>query len=192
MSVPFENGVEDVPQYDPEILKQIDFSKSVAQYDPPISPEHPGENLIMRPLCLGDYDRGFLQLLEQLTRVGDLTREQYTARFNQMKNCADNYYVTVLEDTETNQVIGTGTLVKEIKFIHDASARGRVEDVVVSNQYRGKQLGKLLVDSMTLLSEKVGCYKVSLECRDPLVKFYSQFGFIRESNQNYMMQKWWN
>ena len=39
-----------------------------------------------------------------------------------MKNCPENYYVTVLEDTETNQVIGSATLVKELKFIHDASA----------------------------------------------------------------------
>ena len=46
----------------------------------------------------------------------------FSARFNQMKECPDNYFVTVLEDTETNQVIGTATLVKESKFIHDASA----------------------------------------------------------------------
>ncbi|XP_046352210.2 glucosamine 6-phosphate N-acetyltransferase-like [Haliotis rufescens] len=190
-----ENGLVDGQecyQYDPEILKLIDFSESPAQYKPPVSPAHPGDNLVMRPLCLADYDKGFLQLLTHLTKVGDISREEFEARFMQMKKCPENYYVTVIENTESGQIIASATLVKETKFIHQASARGRVEDVVVSDLYRGKQLGKLLVDSMTLLSAKVGCYKVSLECRDPLVKFYSQFGFKKEENQNYMMQKWWN
>ena len=37
---------------------------------------------------------------------------------------------------------------------------GRVEDVVVSDRHRGKQLGKLLVTSCALLANRIGCYKV--------------------------------
>lgn len=56
---------------------------------------------------------------------------------------AGGYYVTVIEDLRTNQIIGAATLVTEFKFIHECALRARLEDVVVNNTYRGKQLGKL-------------------------------------------------
>jgi hypothetical protein len=34
-----------------------------------------------------------------------------------------------------------------------------------------------LLDVLTILGQKVDCYKVSLECKDDVVKFYQQFGF---------------
>ncbi|GFG35092.1 hypothetical protein Cfor_05024, partial [Coptotermes formosanus] len=61
--------------------------------------------------------------------------------YTTMKACPNTYFVTVIEDTSTNQIVGSATLVVEQKFIHEC-ARGRVEDVVVSSNYRGKQLGK--------------------------------------------------
>jgi glucosamine-phosphate N-acetyltransferase len=42
----------------------------------------------------------------------------------------------------TGEVIGSATLLLEQKFIHNCAKRGRIEDVVVDDRYRGKQLGK--------------------------------------------------
>lgn len=53
------------------------------------------------------------------------------------------YYVTVIEDTRSNKIIGAASLISEFKFIHGCGLRARLEDVVVNNTYRGKQLGKL-------------------------------------------------
>lgn len=53
------------------------------------------------------------------------------------------YYITVIEDTRSGRLIGSASLVTELKFIHECALRGRLEDVVVNNTYRGKQLGKL-------------------------------------------------
>ena len=47
-----------MPLYNPALLKDVDFSEAKASYKPQISPTNPGEGLIMRPLCLADYDRG--------------------------------------------------------------------------------------------------------------------------------------
>ncbi|KAJ8309034.1 hypothetical protein KUTeg_013908 [Tegillarca granosa] len=101
-------------------------------------------------------------------------------------------FITVVEDKTTNQIIGSATLVKELKFIHQCSARGRIEDIVVNDSYRGKQLGKLLCDVAFLLSRKVGCYKVSLECWDKMVPFYKSFGLVKEEGQNYMCYRFEN
>lgn len=60
-----------------------------------------------------------------------------------MKCCEGTYYVVVVEDVVNNRIAASATLAVEKKFIRHCSARGRVEDVVVDENYRGKQLGKL-------------------------------------------------
>jgi len=65
--------------------------------------------------------------------------------------------------------------------------RGRLEDVVVNNTYRGKSLGKLIVTIIVQLAHYFHCYKLSLDCIDHLVPFYENIGFKREpSNANYL------
>lgn len=66
-----------------------------------------------------------------------------TGRFDEMAACEGMYYVFVIEDTNTKHIVASCTLAVEKKFIRGCSARGRIEDVVVDENYRGKQLGKL-------------------------------------------------
>lgn len=173
--------------YAPEILKRLDFNKSPAIFKPKISAAQPGEDwMVVRPLQRLDYDKGFLQLLGQLTSVGNVSRKQFDDRFTQMK-VSGGYYVTVIEDTRISKIIGAATLTIEQKFIHNCSYRGRLEDVVVNDTYRGKQLGKLIVVTVSLLAQELGCYKMSLDCKDKLIKFYETLGYKMEpGNSNAM------
>lgn len=92
--------------------------------------------------------------------------------------------------TSLPQVVGAATLVVEDKFIHECGTVGRVEDVVVSGQLRGRQLGKLLLVVLTLLARERGCYKVTLNCNDRMVEYYKGLGFLCEqANSNYMVQR---
>merc|ERR1712059_57285 len=112
-----------------------------------------------------------------LTTVGEVSRDMWEKRFSRMKDMDGTYLVTVIEDTDSNQVIGAATLVMEDKFIHECGRVGRVEDVVVSDKYRGRQLGKFLMVLLIQLAEAKGCYKVTLNCADPMVSFYTGLGF---------------
>ncbi|XP_052127973.1 probable glucosamine 6-phosphate N-acetyltransferase isoform X1 [Frankliniella occidentalis] len=187
MGAPREGILSEEPLYDPKILERLDFSKARTKFSTPVSAARPGEGLRVRPLRRADYRRGFLQLLSQLTSVGDVSEEQFLKRFDAMQACPNTYYVTVIEDTTNGQVIGASTLVIEQKFIHGCNVRGRLEDVVVNNTYRGKQLGKLIITTVTLLAEELKCYKMTLDCKDKLVPFYSSLGYsIEKGNSNYM------
>ncbi len=66
-----------------------------------------------------------------------------TERFSAMRACNGTYYVTVIEDVTTHEIVGAATLVYERKFIRECATRALIEEVVVSSQYRGRQLGKM-------------------------------------------------
>uniref|UniRef100_A0A914V8C9 Glucosamine 6-phosphate N-acetyltransferase n=1 Tax=Plectus sambesii TaxID=2011161 RepID=A0A914V8C9_9BILA len=153
-------------------------------------PNDPDGGLTVRPLKVGDYDRGYLPLLSQLTSVGSISKAQFVERFNVMANTRPQaYYVVVIEEKKTEQVVGSATLVLEWKFIHEAGARGRVEDVVVSDEMRGRQLGKVLNQHLVALATHFGVYKLSLECKDKLIGFYEQFGFVKDAGNNFMVKR---
>jgi len=179
--------------YDPSLLLKIDFLRSPARFNPQITALAPGEPwLKVRPLKSGDYRRGFLQSLSQLTNVGEVSETQFLNRFAEMRAKGD-YYVTVIEDLRSNKIIGSATLVIERKFIHSCGLRGHLEDVVVDDTYRGKQLGKLVIVTATLLGEVLGCYKMSLECKDKLIPFYRTMGYVDEKgNSNSMTLRFEN
>uniref|UniRef100_G1TPR2 Glucosamine 6-phosphate N-acetyltransferase n=3 Tax=Oryctolagus cuniculus TaxID=9986 RepID=G1TPR2_RABIT len=178
---------DETPMFDPSLLKEVDWSQNTATFSPAISPTHPGEGLVLRPLCTADLNRGFFKVLGQLTETGAINPEQFMKSFEHMKKSGD-YYVTVVEDVTLGQIVATATLIIEHKFIHSCAKRGRVEDVVVSDECRGKQLGKLLLSTLTLLSKKLNCYKITLECLPQNVGFYKKFGYT-VSEENYMCRR---
>lgn len=187
-AVNMENNIGETPLFHPDILEKLktdfkDISKVTFKSD--ISPANPGDSLLMRPLHLEDYDRGYLQLLSQLTTVGSVSRKLFEEQFNAYKACPDSYYIVVIEDTNTGHIVATGTLGIDFKFTHMCSKKGKLDEVVVKEEYRGKQLGKLLVETLTLLSQCVGCYKTTLECKTENIPFYNKFGYVKD-DENYM------
>lgn len=142
------------------------------------------KNFTLRSLELKDFDEIF-PILAQLTKIGDPTVETYNQRWTWMKN-SGVYYVIIIEDKSTGKICGTGTLIVEHKFIHSCALRGRVEDVVVLDSYRGKGLGQMIVTACTELSKKLGCYKTTLECSEKNKPFYEKIGY-QQSFEKYMV-----
>lgn len=44
-----------------------------------------------------------------------------------------------------------------------------------------------IVATVTLLAQHLGCYKMSLECKDSLVKFYTSLGYVLEAGNGNSM-----
>lgn len=44
--------------FDAKILESIDFQPAECHYNPPISAINPGDDLLLRPLRISDYDSG--------------------------------------------------------------------------------------------------------------------------------------
>lgn len=77
----FNSGEEYI--FNPELLKGLDWEPIRHCLSPYITNEDPGEPwLIVRPLKLSDYDQGFLQILSQLTSVGNVSRTTFESKYN--------------------------------------------------------------------------------------------------------------
>jgi len=139
-------------------------------------------HLVVRRLAITDYDKGYLQLLSELTAVGNVTRQQFEERFRQME--AVGCYVTiVIEDTTKGLIIATATLLLEHKFIHGCGTIGHVEDVVVNTTYRGQNLGIRVMEALKSVGRERGCYKIILDCSVSNTKFYAKLGFVEKERQ---------
>ena len=118
-----------------------------------------------------------LELLKELTVVGEVPN--FIEIFKQIKNNKIHHiFVYELED----KIVGMATLFVEQKFIHSGKCVGHIEDVVVSEKYRGMGIGKLLVEKCVQLAKENNCYKVILDCDDKNVPFYSKLGFSKFGN----------
>lgn len=129
----------------------------------------------IRDLQRDDYNRKYIELLSQLTKTGDISKEEFEAQFDKIKRKED-YIIKVIVDPKTDEIVGSGTLIVEYKFIHKCSAVGHIEDIVICEKMRGKNLGRHLVEELIKESKKRGCYKTLLCCREKITTFYEKCG----------------
>lgn len=73
------------------------------------------EGYSIRPLQRNDFDNTFLDVLRVLTHVGDITRQEFEGRFDEMKAGAGGNHILVILDG-MGKIVGTGALVVERKL----------------------------------------------------------------------------
>lgn len=148
-------------------------------------PSHAKElRFSIRELKRADVD-GYLQLLAQLSDIGDKSLWTETTK-NKVYDFIDGVEQTkiyVATDNVTDQLLGAMTIVMEPKFLRGGSIVAHVEDVVVSQTARKRGIGRSLLQYAVHLAEKVGAYKVILDCDQNLIDFYKACGFCQSSVQ---------
>eukprot|EP00826_Nyctotherus_ovalis_P056404 TRINITY_DN7601_c0_g1_i1.p1 TRINITY_DN7601_c0_g1~~TRINITY_DN7601_c0_g1_i1.p1 ORF type:complete len:185 (-),score=54.81 TRINITY_DN7601_c0_g1_i1:53-607(-) len=132
-----------------------------------------GGKHIYRTLELGDYDKGFPELLPQLT-ASTLSREVFARQFHELAKHQDLIQTLVCEDRGTGRVVGTIRFFVEPKYIHNGGSVLHFEDLVVDNACRGHGIGTALVKIVALISQKRGCYKCLADARKELLPFYEK------------------
>lgn len=81
-----------------------------------IQAEYPA-GYTVRPLARDDFSRGFIECLQDLTWVGNISEESFCERFDWQKKQGHGwYYCIVIVDDAANRIIGTGVVVVEKKL----------------------------------------------------------------------------
>lgn len=121
-----------------------------------------------------DIHNGLLDVLKETWFITEISNETLTQWL-----MSSNYMFVAEID---NIVIGTLTLHTQKKLIRNGGLCGFIEDVAVKSEYRGNNIGSLLVQEGIKKAKELGCYKVILSCFDERINFYTKNGFFRESN----------
>lgn len=138
------------------------------------------EEFRIRQINKDDYNKGYMELLSQLTVCGECDYSEWEKRFEIIsKN--DLIEILVVECLDTKKIVGSITLLIEPKFIRNLGKVCHIEDVVVDKDYRKNKLGTKLLNMCMEYSKAIGCYKVILDCAENVSKFYENNGFEKKS-----------
>jgi len=120
-------------------------------------------------------------LLNQLKEIDASKINLNKAWSDFISNSSSNSIVGIYN----NKVVAYGSLVVENKIRGEVA--GHIEDIVVDSNVRGKMIGVALIKELIKIGKIKGCYRITLFCKETLVKFYSRNGF--EVN-NVVMKKY--
>jgi glucosamine-phosphate N-acetyltransferase len=135
--------------------------------------------MIIRPIIYYDLYHGYLDLLSQLTKLGN---GDFSSRFKEIQS-NPNITILVAYDETTNKVIAGGTILIEPKMTHSCSNVAHIEDVVVDIEYRSQKLGRKIIDSLINIAKVSNCYKIILNCSEKNIGFYEKCGFTNNNLQ---------
>ena len=122
----------------------------------------------------------YFHLLNQLspTNISKNSKQHFIDYLN---NLPKNIKIFLLIDND--EIVSSGTIIIEPKIIHNFGLAAHIEDVVVTNKYRGKGYGKKIINYLIDIAKKEKCYKVILNCKKELCPFYSKNGFQKKNEQ---------
>lgn len=136
--------------------------------------------MYFRLLNNSDYQE-YVSLLNQF-RETNISLKEFKIIY---KNILRTSEIWLAIDESTKNIIGTGTIIYEYKFIHNGGIVAHIEDLIIHEKYKGNGYGKAIMEYLKEKARTKNCYKIILNCSKNTQKFYEKNGF---SNQNLEME----
>ena len=130
-------------------------------------------NYIIRKLCKDDYKKGYIELLQEFSNYKkEISYKDFCKYLDQ--EIHTDIYIIIFKD----QIIGAGTLFI-LNKLHSNNI-GFIQDIIIKEEFRGKGLGKLLINKLIQESKEKNCYKIILNCNPDVSQFYQKIGFSKK------------
>jgi len=130
--------------------------------------------MTFRQLNSNDYEK-YIELINEF-RPTKFTKDMFTETLEKIQKTSEIWIYE--EDT---MILATGTIIYEHKFIFNVCIYAHIEDVCVRSTHRRKGIGKCLISH--LVNQAKDCYKITLDCTDNNIKFYTECGLEHRGNQ---------
>ena len=119
---------------------------------------------------------------EDIKQVIDIWTNSFSRNFSKPVN---SEYLS--DPNSTTIVISVEDIIVGVASIHIIKKLTRIlgiiEDVAVNEKYRGKGLGKKLVERLILIGKQKNCDKIVLSSSEQNSKFYEKIGFKKKELQ---------
>ena len=119
---------------------------------------------------------------EDIKQVIDIWTNSFSRNFSKPVN---SEYLS--DPNSTTIVISIEDIIVGVASIHIIKkltrTLGIIEDVAVNEKYRGKGVGKKLVERLILIGKQKNCDKIVLSSSEQNSKFYEKIGFKKKELQ---------
>lgn len=127
---------------------------------------------------LNPYDvSGVKILLTQLTTPPDGIDEAFVRQPIACLRGIAFPTIFVTKSDISGEILGTISVIIEQKLIHNNGRVARIEDLVVDEAYRRIGIATHLISKAIEFARACNCYKVTLDCKPELERFYERHGF---------------
>ena len=130
----------------------------------------------IRKIKSTDYE-SFKTMINEFRKT-EFTQEEYVETIVKINKYTD---IWVIE--KKNEIVATGTILYETKFIHNIGLVGHIEDICVKEKYRKLGLGKKIILHLLQEAENKKCYKIILDCSEENKRFYENCGLEQKGIQ---------
>lgn len=128
--------------------------------------------MIIRKLEKRDF-KEYMSLMNKFRPIGlEITKEHFETIYDKIFKNSIIYVISV-----NDKIIGSAKLIIEQKFIHKLSKYGHIEDVIISDEYRRKGYGTLIINHIVNVCKAEKFYKITLTCKEELIPFYEKNNF---------------
>ena len=139
-------------------------------------------NLVIRKSTLNDIDNGLLKVFIEGYRF------HQNGRPDIFDNVSDeelkHNLIKVLEELTVLVILDNGTVVGYLAyFIKKHRKKLEVDQLVILEEYRGKGLGKQLMDEATRIAKENECNRIELNCwlfNENALNMYEHIGYIKQ------------
>lgn len=121
----------------------------------------------------------YINLLTMLTITTKLDNNLFVNILNNINKNSLIYIACIndINDIENFEIIGSGTILIEHKFIHGGMNVGHIEDIVIHEKYRKMGISQTILDKLKEFAKNNNCYKIILDCKDSVVSVYKKNNF---------------
>lgn len=135
------------------------------------------KNLVTREIEATEADyNGYFKLMYEFTNYKhEIGMDIFSESIKNMENSGSKKILVIFSQLE-NKIVGSGTIFK-LEKLHN-NPIGQIEDVIITDSYRGLGIGKIIVDKLANIGLKeLKCYKIILNCLDKNIEFYKKCNF---------------
>ncbi len=122
----------------------------------------------------------FIELLSQFrVKSTTLTTKEYS---DVLERFPENQKIFFYLNKDFS-LMGCVSILLEQKLYHECKLVCHIEDLIVDHNHQRKGIGTKLINHVLNYAETQGCYKVILNCKEELEKYYERNGFNKKEIQ---------